>query len=278
MSYKTIVVHLDCGKRRSERLDLALAIAQEFDAALVGHFAIDVMQAAMVPEDAPELYIAERRRREKCAEDAAYEFDSKTTERKIKAEWRSTIGDAVGAVCSSARYADLVIVGQTDPANWESDGLPRGFAADVVLDAGKPVLIVPYIGHFDHVGKKPLVAWSAAREAALAVFESLPVLQRADSVDVVSFERRRGEERQPDEFEREAMSRYLGRHGVKASVKRDIAPDGNVGQLILSRAADAGADAIVMGAYGHSRLRERVLGGATRTVLESMTVPVMMSH
>jgi nucleotide-binding universal stress UspA family protein len=151
-------------------------------------------------------------------------------------------------------------------------------SADVVLDAGKPVLIVPYLGHFDHVGKKPLVAWNAAREAALAVFESLPVLQRADSVDVVSFERRRDEERQPDEFEREAMSRYLGRHGVKASVKRDVVPDSNVGDLILSRAADAGADAIVMGAYGHSRLRERVLGGATRRVLESMTVPVMMSH
>jgi nucleotide-binding universal stress UspA family protein len=109
----------------------------------------------------------------------------------------------------------------------------------VVLDAGKPVLIVPYIGHFEHVGRKTLVAWNAAREA---------------------------------------MSRYLGRHGVKASVKKDIAPDGNVGHMILSRAADAGADAIVMGAYGHSRLRERVLGGATRTVLESMTVPVMMSH
>jgi nucleotide-binding universal stress UspA family protein len=278
MSYKTIVVHLDCSKRRSERLDLAVALAQEFDAALVGHFAIDVMQTAMVPEDAPELYIAERRRREKCAEDAAYEFDSKTTERKLKAEWRSTASDAVGAVCSSARYADLVIVGQIDPATWEADGVPRGFAGEVVLDAGKPVLIVPYLGHFSQVGKKPLVAWNAAREAALAVFESLPVLQRADSVDVVSFERRRSEERQPDEFEREAMSRYLGRHGVKASIRKDFAPDVNVGDLILSRAADAGADAIVMGAYGHSRLRERVLGGATKTVLESMTVPVMMSH
>jgi nucleotide-binding universal stress UspA family protein len=277
MSYKTIVVHLDCGDRRRERLDLALTVAQEFDAVLVGHFAIDILQTAAVPEDAPALYLAERRRREKCAEDAAYEFDRKTTEGKIRAEWRSTIGDAVGAVCSSAHYADLVIIGQTDPVNWESDGLPRGFAADVVLDAGKPVLVVPYIGHFEHVGRKTLVAWNAAREAALAVFESLPVLQRADSVDVVSFERR-SEDRQPDDFEREAMSRYLGRHGVKASVTKDIASGSNVGHMILSRAADAGADAIVMGAYGHSRLRERVLGGATRTVLESMTVPVMMSH
>ena len=124
MSYKTIVVHLDCGERRRERLDLALTVAQEFDAVLVGHFAIDILQTAAVPEDAPALYLAERRRREKCAEDAAYEFDRNTTERKIRAEWRSTIGDAVGAVCSSARYADLVIIGQTDPVNWESDGLP----------------------------------------------------------------------------------------------------------------------------------------------------------
>jgi nucleotide-binding universal stress UspA family protein len=277
MSYKTIVVHLDCGKQRSERLDLALAIAQEHGAYVVGLFALDVLQSSMIPEDAPAVYLAEKRRRDQCAADAAQEFDSKLYESKIEGEVRSTVGDAVGAVCFAARYADLVIIGQADPDNWLADGLPRGFAADVVLSAGKPVLIVPFTGHFSHVGKHTLVAWNAKREAALALTEALPVLQHAEAVDVVSFGRTGGEEL-PDELEREAMQNYLGRHGVKATVRKDPAASRDVGELILARAAASGADAIVMGAYGHSRLRERVLGGATQKVLDSMTLPVIMSH
>jgi nucleotide-binding universal stress UspA family protein len=278
MTYKTIVVHLDCGKQRSERLDLALALAQEFDAYVVGLFALDIIQSSLVPEDAPVLRLAEERRRERCGSDAAQEFDSKTFERKIKGEWRATVGDAVGSVCFAARYADLVVIGQTSPGSWLTDGLPKDFAADVVLSAGKPVLIVPFAGHFGHVGKRALIAWNAARESALAVSEALPVLQRSDSVDVISFERGRRGEELPPELEREEMAKYLGRHGVSAKVWSDPAPDGNIGSLILARAADRGADAVVMGAYGHSRLREHVLGGTTQKVLESMTLPVLMSH
>jgi nucleotide-binding universal stress UspA family protein len=140
------------------------------------------------------------------------------------------------------------------------------------------VLIVPFAGHFERVGRRPLVAWKPAREAALAVTEAIPVLQRSDSVDVVSFERERPVDETASEIERRAMTSYLGRHGVKASVRKDVGPDRDAGRLILLRAADNGADSIVMGAYGHSRLRERVLGGATEKVLQSMKVPVLMSH
>jgi nucleotide-binding universal stress UspA family protein len=277
MAYKTIVVHLDCGARRTERLDLALEIAQEFDAHLIGLFALDVITPPAAPEVTPIILATERRRRDACSAQALEEFQVRTSKRAAKAQWRSSEGDAVGSVCFNAHHADLAIIGQPDPETYESDGLPPGFAADVVLSAGKPVLVVPFAGHFSAIGQRPMVAWNEAREAARALTDALPVLQQAKSVEVVTFERPRRRNDLP-ELARAETLHYLERHGVNAKFSRHMSDGIDVGDLILSRAADAAADSIVMGAYGHSRLRETVLGGATRTVLRSMTVPVLMSH
>jgi nucleotide-binding universal stress UspA family protein len=277
MTYKTIVVHLDCGTRRTERLDLGVELAREFDAHLIALFALDAIPTPPAPEAAPIIIETERKRRDVCAVQAEEEFQYRTSQRGARAEWRSSEGDAVGSVCFNAHHADLVIIGQPDPDTYESDGLPPGFAADVVLSAGKPVLIVPFAGHFPKIGQRPLVAWNEAREAARALTDALPVLKQAKSVEVVTFEKpRKGPD--PLEIGRAETLQYLGRHGVKAKFHKHVTDGLEVGDLILSRAADEAADSIVMGAYGHSRLRETVLGGATRTVLKSMTVPVLMSH
>lgn len=273
MSYKTILVHLDDGARRAERLQLGLQIAAGFDAHLVGLFALD---AARIPsyamaEAGPLMQEIELRRRKDAAAAAESEFRQAERRTAAKAEWRVSMEGALSAVCLSARYADLVIAGQPEPG----DALASDFAGELVLSAGRPVLFVPYAGRFAAAGKRILVAWNASREAARAVSDALPLLQRADAVELVAFDPRSGDH---GEVPAADIALYLARHGVKASAARQSAPEVDIGAQILSRAADSSADLIVMGGYGHSRLRELVLGGATRSMLDAMTVPVLMSH
>jgi nucleotide-binding universal stress UspA family protein len=134
--------------------------------------------------------------------------------------------------------------------------------------------MVPYAGRFPDAGQRVLVAWNASREAARAVTDALPLLSRAERVEVVAFDSTGDHGEVPGAD----IALFLSRHGVKASAARQSAPGVDVGSQILSRAADVDADLIVMGAYGHSRLRELALGGATRSMLDAMTVPVLMAH
>ena len=278
MSYKTIIVHLDCSKRRTERLDLALRFAEEFDAHLIGLFALDLYFGLPMAADAGAILVeTELDRRDACMNEAKNEFFSKSARRAAKVEWRATEEDAASEVAAAARSADLIVIGQTDPDNFANDGVSAGFAADVVLKAGKPVLIVPYAGHFEGVGKRTMVAWNAAREAGRALTDALPVLERSGAVDVVSFEEG-GDHPEVDEEARAALKIYLEDHGVNATISNYVNEELSPGELILSRASNDAADCIVMGAFGHSPMKETLLGGATRTVLRSMTVPVIMSH
>jgi nucleotide-binding universal stress UspA family protein len=151
------------------------------------------------------------------------------------------------------------------------------FAEELVLSAGRPVLLIPYAGHFPEVGRRVLVAWNAGREAARAVTDALPLLARASIVQVVAFDPRKGGADHGD-IPGADIALLLARHGVKVSIAQQQSKEVDVGNQILSRAADMQSDLIVMGAYGHSRLRELVLGGVTRTLLDTMTVPVLMSH
>jgi nucleotide-binding universal stress UspA family protein len=155
--------------------------------------------------------------------------------------------------------------------------VPEWFSHELVMSAGRPVLFVPYAGHFEHVGERVFVPWNASREAARAVWDGLPFLAAAQESEVVTFDPEKlglGVSDLPDPD----IGADLARHGARVTVSSSPSGGVDVGSLILSRAADMAADLIVMGAYGHSRLREVVLGGATRKMLESMTVPTLMSH
>lgn len=273
MSYKTLLVHLDERSRRAERLQLGLQLAGRFDAHIVALFALE---AARIPsyalaEAGAVVEEIETRRRQEAARAAETEFREAQRRADAKAEWRFSMNDALTALRMNARYADLVIAGQ--PAPEEPGAL--SFAGELVLSVGRPVLFVPYAGHFADAGKRVLIAWNASREAARAVSDALPILMRAQAVEVVVFGPREGDH---GEVPGADIALYLARHGVKASAARQSAQGVDIGAQILSRAADTGADLIVMGGYGHSRLRELVLGGATRSLLQSMTVPVLMSH
>ena len=278
MTYRTIVVHLGADARRRERLDIACSLASAFDSHLVGLFALgELLVPFALGGNAGAVIEAEGQWRDQVAGEARRDFDAAVRRAGAeKTEWRRSERGALAATRLSARYADLVVVGQPDPDRAGEERLPGYFAEDLVLGAGRPVLVVPYAGRFARVGTRVLIAWNASREAARAVTDALPLLERASSVEVVAFEPQRPDADHGAEPGAD-IALYLARHGVKVSAARQRAGI-DVGSQILSRAADSDADLIVMGAYGHSRAREIVLGGATRSLLAAMTVPVLMAH
>ena len=277
MAYKTILVHLDASKMLGARLDVAFQVARKFDAHLVGLYALTVLpvpsyaiaEAGLI-EAANRKASAEVEQRARAAWDAAVRRAGWE-----KAEWRGSADDALAAVTLHARYADLVVIGQKEPG--EASGVSAQFEHRLPLAAGRPVLLVPYASEKRPVGERVLVAWDAGRESARAVVDALPFLAAAREVKVVTFNAGRAGDRH-GEAPGADVGLFLARHGVKVSVARYQSENRDIGNQLLSRAADYGSDLIVMGAYGHSRVAELVLGGATRTLLESMTVPVLMAH
>ena len=275
MSYKTILVHVDAGERWRARLGIGIRLAQRFEAHLVGLHALSSIRIPgfALPEAEPGLTQVERMV-EAQALQARAEYERLVEQAGLTdGEWRASLEDAAKVVALHARYADLVVIGQPDPDR--PAGLEADFAHQVVLSAGRPVLVVPYVGQFDTIGKQVVLAWDARREAARAASDSLPLLQAADKVTVVCVNPKaslHGEQPGAD------IALYLARHGVRSEVSNLRGSDIDTGNQLLSYAADLAADLIVMGAYGHSRLSEVVLGGVTRTLMGSMTVPVLMAH
>ena len=286
MGLKDVLVTLDATAIGERRLRSAAELAREHGAHLTGLYVVEPLQLAgyLSPSvsgyvDIAAMEAIEARHRE-AAQAAAARVEPVFAEAcrvaGVTGEWRFVEGDTAEIGVLHARYADLAIVGQLDPENPPaSSGMAR-LPEQLALASGRPVLIIPYAGRFESIGRRVLVAWSRTREAARALNDALPVLQRADNVMVLSINPERGAA--AGELPGADIARHLARHGVKAEASYTVAEDIDVGNALLSRAADLGADLIVMGCYGHSRMRELILGGATREILRHMTVPVLMSH
>ncbi len=276
MSYKTILVHIDSGKRCPLRIEVAIRLAQQHDAHLVALNALPPFQPPgyVMAEMGPAIVDAQKQAEAAEMVRTEREFNNQASAAGLtNVEWRSAIDDPVDAMTLHARYADLVVIGQTDRAGGSI--MAVDFPERLVLAAGRPVLILPSVGSFATIGKRILVAWNATREATRALTDAIPMLRLAEAVNVMAVNPRRGEHGKVPGAD---IGLYLARHGVRVEVKTDQGAEIDVGNELLSRAADLDADLIVMGGYGHSRLKEWVLGGATRTILESMTAPVLMSH
>jgi len=183
--------------------------------------------------------------------------------------------DVAASLVRRAHCSDLCILSQADPSDPAYRWM-REVVEEVVLRSARPTLIIPYAGRHDTLGTRAMVAWDHSREATRAVSDALPLLRRADQVDVVSWNEGSSQTQAP-RADLDALQKWLMWQGVTADVHVESTQI-EIAEAMLSRAADASADLIVMGAYGHSRLTERVLGGATRGLLASMTVPVLMSH
>jgi len=278
MAYKTILVHLDSGARTRERLDLACRFARRFDAHLVGVHALTEIRlpgyAAVMIGQKEEVGQFQARMAAELRQAAEALFAQRVAAAGVaKSEYRASAADALQVVPLHARYADLVVAGQPDEG--DASGVEPDFVERLLLAAGRPVLVVPYAGDFADVGKRVLVAWNASREATRALTDSLPLLREAAAVHVIAFEPGGAPH---GELPGADIGLYLARHGIKVTVSQQSAPDVDVGNQLLSRAADLDVDLVVMGAWGHSRLQELVMGGVTQTILRSMTVPVLMSH
>lgn len=280
MEYKTIVVHLDAHPRRMVRVDIALRLAAQTGGHLVGLFATDPvpMPRYAGADWSTALVEAGERQMEAARSEAQAAFQTAAAQYPdVSCEWREDATGAVDAVSLSARYADLVIAAQHEPDSDIDTRVGARFAEDLVLAISTPLLLVPYAGRFGMLGERIMLAWDASPQALRAATAALPLLARARDVQVTVFD---ADKHRQAHGERPGadITLFLSRHGVKATVSQQHSVDGDIGCAILSRAADQSADLIVMGAYGHSRAKERVLGGATRTIFESMTVPVLMCH
>lgn len=275
--YKTLLVPVDGRPRSGRSIELAGRIAGAFDAHVVGLF-IQPQPAipGVVYGRGGSRIVAEIQENmvREASEAAQVRFDAEVKKAAIaSAEWRVAQGDRADLLALHARYADLVVINQTDSSAEQASN----FADAVVLSLGRPALLVPYTCELKTFARRVLVCWNASRESARAVTDALPLLQRAALVTVMTVNGRSSRDGHGEEPGTD-IALFLARHGVKAQVIRVSSAGVNVGSVILSRAFDLEADMVVMGAYGHARLRELVLGGATRTLLQSMTVPVLMSH
>lgn len=279
MSYKSIVVQLDMSARAQPRLEYALRLAKQFDAHLTGVFSAFTPdpRSFYVMAGTADYYEEHRKIRQERHGALERIFHAELLRAGVKGQWVDHPDSASEAIPRYARYADLVVAGQDDPDD------PEAFIADqfpetLVMTSGRPVLFIPYTGVFPTLGANIMVAWNGSRESARAVYDAMPLLQRAERVTVITLNESKdepGADRIPDAD----IALVLARHDVKAEVSAiDGINDVPMGDMLLTGAADLGADLIVMGAYGHSRWQELVMGGATRTMLASMPVPVLMSH
>jgi nucleotide-binding universal stress UspA family protein len=278
MALKDLMVYVDGGPRAQAVLDAAIHLAAAHEAHLVGvyvktHPHIPNYVRSMITEDV-------LRRQSDLIEDAARGAEQMFKDRAggggIRAEWRRVEGQVLPLVALHARYCDVAVVGQSDPSG-ENGGTDLEIPDRLILSLGRPVLVIPAAGEFPLIGHRVMVAWDAGRPATRAVNDALPFLERARHVSVVAVNPTEAGEEHGD-IPSADICLHLARHGINAEAQHVFTDDVDVADMLLSRAADQAIDLFVMGAYGHARWRELVLGGVTRHMLSHMTMPVLMSH
>ena len=273
---KDIVVNLSLGAQDPAG-EYAVSLGEMFEAHVLG---IAVSYEPVIPGTVmggipPEVIDGQRVESDKKARTAIARFEQSAKRAGISAETRTistSIAGAADQIGRIGRRFDLVVVAQPDrKASSPDEVVDEG----VLLESGRPVIFVPFIQKGGVKLDRIMVCWDGGRAATRAIADAMPLLKKAKQVEVVIVSGKPGKD---DEVPGADLGQHLARHGLKVEVKRITSPDIDVPSTILSHAADSSADLIVMGGYEHSRLREFLFGGATRGLLESMTVPVLMSH
>jgi nucleotide-binding universal stress UspA family protein len=273
---KDVVVNLSGATPQDFAADYAVSVAKAFGAHITG---VAFVYEPVIPDTVmggipTDLIEIQREENTKAAKAAVDRFDTVARTAGVTAAVRmldASLGGAATTFGQIARRFDISVVGQANPE--------RGAAAELMIEgalfeSGRPLIVVPYIQNQGLKLDRVILSWDGGRTAARAIADAMPLLERAKAVDLVIVTERGKNE----EITGATMSEHLAHHGVAAAVKRIAKGDIAVQDAILDYVADSGADLIVMGGYGHSRLREFILGGVTRSILKSMTVPVLMSH
>lgn len=277
MSYRTIVVHVDRAPNSTARIEIAAQLAMREGAHLVGAAMTGVpryMLAGSPYEGSGVLIANHLRQASERATAALARFEEIASRIGVQHEQRRHDLDEYSGLCLQARYADLLVLGQADPEDHEEGGLLLDLPEQVLMYGGRPVLLVPRSGSFTPPARHALVAWNGSREAARAVSAALPLLQQVGQVTLAVLGASQGDHGEEPGAD---IALYLARHDIKVDVLVQPRP-ADAGKAILALASELGADLLVMGAYGHSRWREMVLGGATRGVLAQATLPVLLMH
>jgi len=279
MSYQTILLHLDEPERVATMLEAGCALARKFESHLTGLavYVPVVMAAGAAASYGPEIIAAHREDWERETAEIEAIFRQTCSNQPFTCEWRIVDGGyqpMAATVALQAGTADVAVVSQgAEMMAFGSDDLPER----VVLEGGRPVIVIPRAGHYTTFGERVLIAWNGRREATRAVFDALPLLKRASDVKVLAVESGRSGEQ--IDFPGAEIAAALARHGVKVEASRSVVEGGaSVADELLNRLSDEGRDLLVMGCYGHSRMREFVFGGVTRDILANMTAPVLLSH
>jgi nucleotide-binding universal stress UspA family protein len=277
MTYRSIFVHVDDAESCESRLEVAARLARIYPAQLLGAYIVNSgdltpFRSAFLPAD-----VAQHRMREMADLQRRAEVRFRAAAAGVSSlAWHAPSGAPLEAAVLHARYADLAVIGQ--PARDEPNlSFATELANAVVMGSGRPVLFVPSAGRYDTVGERIMIAWKDSRESARAVADALPLLKDAKKVFALAVTPD-AEDSLEDLLSDKHVAAFLRRHEVDASVRRLVAPDIVAGEMLLSQAADFGADMIVMGAYSRPRITALVWGGVTQVMLKSMTVPVLMSH
>jgi nucleotide-binding universal stress UspA family protein len=274
---KDIVVNLSVGPEGGPAGDYAVSVASALDAHLTGiAFLYDpivpVSAAGYIPAEVIETQQADN---EAAAKTAIDRFAAATKRAGLSAEPLTLSASLAGAGDQFSRIArrfDLAIVGQAEP---ESSSVEEIIAEAALFESGRPVILVPYIQKAPLKLDNVMVCWDGSKSAARAIADAMPLLTKAGSVEIVIITNERGKQ---DEIEGADIGQHLARHGLKVDVNRIPGGGIDVADALLSHAADSGADFMVMGGYGHSRLREFILGGVTHSIFRSMTLPALLSH
>jgi len=274
---KDLVVNLTLSADRDPAAQFAVSIAATFGAHIAAiAFAYDPVVMPTVMNGLSVAWVdTQRIENRAAAQEAVDRFEAAAKREGLSAQHRiieASLGKAANLFGRITRRFDLAVVGQMDPERTLPDDL---LIEAALFESGRPVVVVPYIQKEGLKLDRVLVCWDGSRSAARAVADSLPFLKRGKLIEIVVVASRSGK---VDELPGADLGEHLARHNLDVEVKRLVAADIDVSNVVLSYAADCAADFIVMGGYGHSRLREFVLGGATRGILESMTVPVLMAH
>jgi nucleotide-binding universal stress UspA family protein len=274
---KDIVVNLTGGHPQDFASAYAISLAAGFGAHLagIGFIYEPVIPGSLIGGMPTDLIEAQREENSRTAKEAISRFESAARAAGISAETRTLDASVAGGPDLFGRIArrfDLVVVGQARREQGASEEL---MIEGALFGSGRPLIVVPHAHKQELKLDRIIICWDGSRPAARAIADSLPFLQRAKSIDIVVVT---GERDKSGEITGTNMRRHLARHGIDVEIKHITGGGSGVQNAILAHAAETGSDFMVLGGYGHSRLREFILGGVTRSILRSMVVPVLMSH
>lgn len=279
MEIKNLLIHLDHSEGCANRLQTAFDIARDFDARINGLFVVPdyIVPSYVEAQISVDLISDVTEKAVARAEQTLEDYRRRAADAGVEMEARVVEGQIIPILREHSKYTDLMLLGQDQPE--DPDNASYGLADALLFEGGCACMVVPHSGKLAAPGKRILLTWNASRESARALREALPFLKRADEIVVLSSEPDHEDARvargHPHADE---LARFLESHGI-ASVSSGISdPNASPSDAIVGQAADMNADLIVMGAYGHARLREIILGGVTRDLLKLSTVPLLLAH